>query len=173
MFGKRQSIRLEVDDHLLHNCIPGAAIGCDVTGMIASSLMPLGDVLLYGPVSYGQPVSAYSKQIDPIGGEMGSASRQRTILSGVIGPLAVVFYIIGCFQMLLAAIPVVISRGKLKRTRTEWKHRFAYGILASGGHAATMAVVGTYHAAFAYTGFISNEELQTLSGTVVQTDAMD
>ena len=112
-----------------------AAVACGVAGIVGSLLMLLGDVLLYGPTAWGKPASVYFEEVDPVGGApeklaaslMSSASRQRTIVGGALGPLAAFFYLFGSMQMLLAAIPIVQIDGKLEWSSEKGGRRLLCG----------------------------------------------
>jgi hypothetical protein len=141
----------------LKSVVASAAYFCGVSGMCGALLMFLGDVLLYGPAALGEGGATYVKQVDPVGAEptalakslMGAASTRRTIAGGLLGPLAAVLYVVGCAQMAVAALPTVSFR-QCRR------HHIIWAGLAMGGHGSAMLVVGAYHAAFAYTGFIAH-----------------
>ena len=116
-----------------------------VSGMLGAALMFAGDLLLYGDKGWGESAQAYFAEVDPIASSsaslasslMGASSRQRLIWGGLLGPLAVLFYVAGCYQMLLA------SGGQLK------------GKVAFGGYVGMFVFVGCYHSQYAYTGFIA------------------
>ena len=119
------------------------ATGC--CGLAGAVLMFVGDILLYGPSAWGEPASTYFSSVDPLSSNpsslvdspMGSVPLQRAIVGGLLGPIAGFFYVIGCFQMFLAAP----------------SHPLRY--LASLGHIAALVFVSVYHACYSYTSFIA------------------
>lgn len=149
-----------------------AAVWCGVSGVLGSLLMLWGDVLMYGPSAWGQPASVYFEQVDPVGSVpaqlagslMGAASRQRTFIGGLLGPVAGCFYVFGCAQLFLAALPMVKVSGEWRFSQAAWSSHVLRGALAGGGHLVLMVVVACYHSAFAYTAFIANAQLSTLTG---------
>ena len=148
------AVRLAAD--CLEPQVVNAAVALGVCGICGSVLMFIGDVLLYSSAAWGLSGSDYFEQVDPVGGQpellsasvMGTASQPRLIMGGVLGPLAEIFYLLGCLQMLLPSLPPKASEWCLSRCM--------WGLLACGGHVSAIIVVGAYHAAFAYTGFIAS-----------------
>lgn len=114
--------------------------------MSGAALMFTGDLLLYGPDAWGSPASVYFASVDPTASTaaslalspMGNISQERAIVGGLLGPVAAILYCGGCVQMVLAA-----DRGL-------WRW------LAGIGHACSFMFVAVYHAAYAYTAFISS-----------------
>lgn len=174
-----QSVKTTVKDelgaalaHRWEPTVARAAVLCGLAGIFGSLTMLLGDVLLYGPAAFGQPADTYFQQVDPVSSKpeqllssiMGAASTPRIVVGGLLGPLAGALYVVGCLQMVLAALPVVSVDGKFRWSPSSWKVRAMWGMLACGGHWVLFLLVGTYHAVFAYTGLLSSSGLASLRG---------
>ena len=191
--GAGQAMKLAALDYVERRAMPTqakAAVACGACGILGACSMLAGDVLLYGPEAYGHPASAYFAQVDPSGtastaagladSPMGATPRGRAIQGGLLGPLAAMLYIAGCFQFLLAAIPMqpvpharsgVDAHGFRFRWAPEgavWRAKLLTGLLAFFGHAAVFTVVAVYHAQFAYTAFIASAELTAGQMTLLE-----
>ena len=133
------AVQAAVQDKAVGTATQAAEI-CGVAGIIGSLVMLLGDVLLYGPGAYGQPASTYFQQVDPVSSNptqlvaslLGTTSAQHTVFGAVLGPLAGTLCLVGCLQMLVAAVPVVSVNGKLKWAQKLLMQRLAWGLLACG-----------------------------------------
>jgi hypothetical protein len=117
-----------------------------ISGMLGALTMFVGDVLLYGPSAWGEPSLTYFTSVDPVASTpealaaspMGQLTPERAIVGGLLGPVASIFYIIGCAQFILAS------------------PRPGYGRwIAAIGHGAAFVFVAVYHAAYTYTAFIA------------------
>jgi len=136
------------------------SIRAGLCGMVAATLLLIGDVLLYGPECYNQSASVYFDAVDPstkdpsllLASPMAAGSRDRVIAGGMTSPFAALLYIIAGFSVLL---------------RPEYG---ATGLVASLGFSVTVIGASCYHTAYVYTAFIAVAYAANCGGGVETTD---
>ncbi len=104
-----------------------------IIGIIASSLMYLGDMLLYFTTS---PIHNFEEEIVRV---MASISPERLNISGLLGPASAFLYIIGFYHIYLL---IKSNNSKISKV--------IFGLLIFG-----MIYGGAFHSHFPFLGFIS------------------
>ncbi len=115
-----------------------------IIGILASSLMYIGDMLLYFTTT---PIHNFEEEII---GVMANISSTRLIISGLIGPASAVLYIIGFYHIYLL----------IKADNTKIA-KFIFVLLFFG-----MSYGGAFHSHFPILGLISRFDNLSISGVV-------